>query len=168
MNRNSHGFTLIEIIVVLVLISIISAALFARSITTAQINLVGEVAKIRNHIRYAQSLAMKGVAMNSDERWGIKCLGGQYWLFNYENFGDDNNPVILPGEDTDTISLSDLKVNMTVFTLFFDSLGVPYKQNWNIPVEPGNPLTVTISAVADPTKSRDLTITPETGLIITQ
>ena len=59
MNRNSRGFTLVEITVVVVLIGIIAAVLFARSISTDQINVVGEVDKIRNHIRYAQSMAMK-------------------------------------------------------------------------------------------------------------
>jgi prepilin-type N-terminal cleavage/methylation domain-containing protein len=168
MNRKDRGFTLIEIIVVLVLISIIAATVFGRSITTGQINLAGEVAKIRNHIRYAQSMAMKRLDMNSDERWGIKCLGGQYWLFNYENFGDDNNAVILPGEENEKISLSDLGVTMNAYTLFFDALGIPYKASPTNPVTPANPLNIAITVVSDASLFRTLNVTPETGLITTQ
>ncbi len=75
MNRNNRGFTLVEITVVVVLIGIIAAVVFARSISTDQINLVGQVDKIRNHIRYAQSMAMK-----RNEVWVISCDATQYWL----------------------------------------------------------------------------------------
>ena len=59
MNGNNRGFTLVEVTVVVVLIGIIAAVVFARSISTDQLNVVGQVDKIRNHIRYAQSMAMK-------------------------------------------------------------------------------------------------------------
>ncbi len=75
MNRNNRGFTLVEITVVVILIGIIAAAVFARSISIDRINIVGEVDKIRNHIRYAQSMAMK-----RNEVWVISCDATQYWL----------------------------------------------------------------------------------------
>ena len=46
MTRNNRGFTLVEITVVVVLIGIIAAVVFARSISTDQINVVGQVDKI--------------------------------------------------------------------------------------------------------------------------
>ena len=76
MNRNNHGFTVIEIVVVLVLISIIAATVFGRSITTDQINFVGQVAKITSHVRYAKSMAMK-----RNETWGVFSSGSEYWMF---------------------------------------------------------------------------------------
>jgi prepilin-type N-terminal cleavage/methylation domain-containing protein len=163
MTRNNHGFTLIEIVVVLVLISIIAAATFTRSITSHQINLVGEADKIRNHIRYAQSMAMKQNAM-----WGIGCSSNQYWLFKYEKFGDQNKPLELPGVATDKISLPDLGVSMDAFTLFFDQLGIPYKTSPTVPVRPDNELIINIKTTATPVKKQTLSITPETGLIIIQ
>lgn len=159
MTRNCRGFTLVEITVVVVLIGIIAAVLFARSISTDQINVVGEVDKIRNHIRYAQSLAMK-----RNEVWSIHCDGSRYWL------ADDNSTAVsLPGAPTTTISLTDLGVSMNAFAVYFDPLGVPYhswvNENDNSPVTPSNPMNINISAGSE---SRALTITPETGFIHTQ
>ena len=160
MKQKNSGFTLIEMVVVLVLISIIAATVFSRSITTDRINFVGQVDKIRNHIRYAQSMAMK-----RNEIWGIKCFGNRYWLFSYENFGDENNPIILPGQETDKINLSDLGVTMNAFDVYFDGIGVPYKSYLaDVRVTPGNPLNVTISAGSE---SSTLNVSPETGLITT-
>lgn len=159
MTSNSRGFTLVEITVVVVLIGIIAAVVFARSIATDQMNIVGQVDKIRNHIRYAQSMAMK-----RNEPWVISCDASQYWLSDITL-----NAVKLPGTTTDQISLADLGISMTAFAVYFDPLGIPYhsyidKEN-NSPVTPGNPRVIAISAGSE---SHTLTVTPQTGLIITQ
>ncbi len=160
MNRNNRGFTLVEVSVVVVLIGIVAAAVLARSISVDQINVVGEVDKIRNHIRYAQSIAMK-----RNEVWVINCDATQYWLSDITT----SNPVILPGATADRISLADLGVSMLAFTVYFDPLGIPYHsyvdEDTNNPITPGNPRTIAISAGSE---SRTLTVTPETGLITTQ
>jgi prepilin-type N-terminal cleavage/methylation domain-containing protein len=159
MTPNSRGFTLVEITVVVVLIGIIAAVVFARSISTDQMNIVGQVDKIRNHIRYAQSMAMK-----RNEPWVISCDATQYWLSDITL-----NAVKLPGTTSDQISLADLGVSMNAFAVYFDPLGRPYhsytdKEN-NNPVTPGNPRIITISAGSE---SHTLTVTPQTGLITTQ
>jgi len=159
MTPNSRGFTLVEITVVVVLIGIIAAVVFARSISTDQMNIVGQVDKIRNHIRYAQSMAMK-----RNEPWVISCDATQYWLSDITL-----NAVKLPGTTSDQISLADLGVSMNAFAVYFDALGRPYhsytdKEN-NNPVTPGNPRIITISAGSE---SHTLTVTPQTGLITTQ
>ena len=158
MTRDNRGFTLIEIVVVMVLISIIATTVFTRSITTDQINFVGQVDKIRQHIRYAQSLSMKREGI-----WGIECVEGpdQYWLFKDNNA----NSIALPGNETDKISLTDLGVGMDAFTVYFDKLGVPWKSYPFDKVTPGNTLNITISSASE---SRTLIVTPETGLIVTQ
>ena len=159
MNPHTRGFTLVEITVVVILIGIIAAAVFARSISTDQIRVVGEVDKIRNHIRYAQSMAMK-----RNEVWVISCDATQYWLSDISL-----NPVELPGATSNRISLADLGVSMNAFTVYFDSLGIPYHsytdEDNNTPVTTGNPRTIVISAGSE---SRTLTVTPETGFITTQ
>ena len=159
MTRNNRGFTLVEVTVVMVLIGIIAAVLFARSISTDPINLVAEVDKIRNHIRYAQSMAMK-----HNEVWVISSNATQYWLSDITL-----NLVKLPGATNDRISLADLGVSMHAFAVYFDRLGVPYhsyvNEDNNNPITPGNPRAITISAGSE---SRTLYITPETGFITTQ
>ena len=157
MDRNNHGFTFIEMIVVLVLMSIIAAGVLTRSMNTDQIDMMAQVARIRNHIRYAQARAMK-----RNEIWGITCATGDYWLFK----DTTSNPDRLPGETADTISLADLGVGMGDFSVYFDKLGKPYTaytdETSNTPVSAGNTLTITISAGPD---SFALSVTPETGLI---
>ena len=159
MNRNNRGFTLVEITVVVVLIGIIAAVVFARSISTDQINVVGEVDKIRNHIRFAQSVAMK-----RNDVWVISCDGSQYWLSDRTL-----SAVHLPGATSDRISLADLGVSMNAFAVYFDPSGIPYhsyvSEGNNNPITLGNPLTITISAGSE---SRILNVIPQTGFITTQ
>ena len=158
MYRNNHGFTLIEMVTVLVLMSIIAAGVLARSLDTDQIDQAAQVAKIRNHIRYAQATAMK----RSDKIWGIKCDGSAYWFFEGTNPDDSASQLPLPGETGPQILLADINVTMSGFELYFDEYGRPYTAytdaTTNTPVSTGNPLTITISGLT-------LSVTPETGLI---
>ena len=156
MNRNNHGFTVIEIVVVLVLISIIAATVFGRSITTDQINFVGQAAKITSHVRYAKSMAMK-----RNETWGVFCSGSEYWMFQGDE-GDLMNKQELPGQESDTVSLSDLGLTMTTFILFFDGTGKPYELNVSNPLI--SDLQINIQT-QDLSQSKLFYITPETGLV---
>ena len=150
MKRSEHGFTILEIIVVLVLMAIISAYAIGRSAGTQGMELAGQVDRISNHIRYAQAMALK----RSDTVWGITCDASDYWFFQTNTA----TIVILPGETSNKISLS----GMGAFDPFFDKIGKPYTayvdETTNTPVSAGNPLQITIG-------SATLTITPETGLI---
>ena len=103
--KNNHGFTLIEIVVVLVLISIIAAAVFQRSISTDQMNFRSQFDKIQNQVRYPQSMAMK-----QSEWWGFACDTNDYWIFTGTNKDDVSNQRLLPGQENIKISLADLGV----------------------------------------------------------
>jgi MSHA pilin protein MshC len=158
MKRYQHGFTLIEITAVLVLMAIISAYVIGRSIGTEQIDLAGQTDKIRNQIRYAQSTAMK----RSDAIWGLNNNTNQYWMFR-TNIGTIE---LLPGERNTQINLSDLGIDSMdpPFTLFFDRVGRPYTaytdETTNTPL--ANNLILTITAGSH---SRTITVIPETGLV---
>ncbi len=168
MKPNDHGFTLIEIVIVMVLISIIAATVFTRSITNDELNLISRAEKIQSHIRYAQSMAMK-----TNEVWGIvgttatEFAPAKYWLFNKNIV----SKVKLPGESSVEIDLTVSGVNIDTFPLFFDNFGRPYKMYDNDPVTsavegaPGS-LTIRIESTEDPSIVRKLSITPETGLIV--
>ena len=158
MKRNDHGFTVLEIVVVMVLISVIAVAVFSHSITTDQINFAAQVDKIRQHIRYAQSLAMK-----RNEIWGISCNSVKYWLFK----DNTDNKIQFSGEQNVEIYLSDLGVTMNSFDIYFNKkFGVPYLSIiFSTPVEENDNPLITIGAG---TQTRSLIITPQTGLIVTQ
>ena len=161
MPRNQFGFTLIEITVVLVLMAIIAAYVIGRSIGTQQIDLAAQTDKIRNQIRYAQSMAMK----QSDEIWGITSNSNQYWMFK-RVIGPPiiDTLVIMPGEQNAQITLSDMGIDsLTNFILFFDRIGKPYREyDTTQKTSLDNPLTIVVSAG---TQSRDIRVIPETGLV---
>jgi MSHA pilin protein MshC len=156
MNRNSRGFTLIEIVVVLILISIIATTVFSRSITTDQMNFLSQYDKIQNQFRYPQSIAMK-----RNEWWGISCDTNDYWIFTGTNQTVIANHRRLPGQDKSLIALSDLGINMAGFTLIFDKYGRPYSPDWTTPLS----ANLVVNMDDGGSESKTLTIIPETGLI---
>ena len=158
--QNDRGFTLIEMAIVLVLIGIIAATVFGRSIGTTQINLVGQVAKIRNHIRFPQSMAMKRNAV-----WGFKSDGlspTTYWIFTGTDPDNASNYVVMPGEEQATVTLPST-LTMDGFTVFFDSFGRPDLYD----IFPTNPVVGDLSknVTAAGVGSRQIIILEETGLI---
>lgn len=154
MKINEHGFTLLEIIVVLILIGVISGVFVSRTMNIQQIDLETRTAKVQTHIRYAQTMAMK----RSDTIWGIKCYDTDYWLFRTNDPDTESNQVQFLGESSVKVPMS----GMGAFTLFFDKYGIPYTsytdENTNDPVSAGNALSIQID-------SENFNITPETGFI---
>lgn len=179
--RSQHGFTLIEITVVLVLMAIIAAYVIGRSVTTDQVDVTGLSDRIRNQIRYAQSVAMK----QSHRVWGVKLdsNANQYWFFSIEpdaelgevepdiEAGEEDlaaNRRSFPGENSGLITFADLGLDDVTpsFTLFYNRIGKPYtayfKENdpGNIPL--ANDLDITVTAGG---QTRTITVTPETGMV---
>lgn len=165
---NERGFTLIEMIAVLLLIGIVATVIIGRYLSIQNIELMARVDTVRNHVRYAQAMAMK----RNNMFWGIKCDGTAYWLFRTDdpdNAAEPDSPdnkVNLPGEKTNSVSLSTIGeisvsfTNMGAFTLYFDRYGKPYTYDTStiIPVSAANPLSIQID-------SKTLNITPETGFM---
>jgi MSHA pilin protein MshC len=152
-----RGFTLIEIITVLIIIGIIAVVAISRMMGTSETSRVAQQSVIKNHIRYAQSTAMKRGAI-----WGIQCDGAAYWLFRTT----PANQVVLPGENNVQVSLANKKVSMTAFTVFFDANGRPYTAytdtTTNTPV--AAPLSITVNSLPAGS-SGTFAIAPETGFI---
>jgi prepilin-type N-terminal cleavage/methylation domain-containing protein len=159
MTRNNRGFTIVEIIVVLLLISIIAAATFRRSITTDQMNLVSQFDKIQNQIRYPQSMAMKHA-----DWWGFSCNTTDYWIFTGTN--QTANHELLPGQQQALISLNDLGVKMDGFAVVFDKYGIPYlpgPPDW--PTLMSAELKIKLSESGSGPGERWIKILPQTGLV---
>lgn len=149
MKINEHGFTLLEIIVVLILIGVISGVFVSRTMDIQHIDLAAQMAKVQTHIRYAQTMAMK----RSDTIWGIKCDDTEhYWLFKRNAPDDEVNQRQFLGEDSIKVPMP----NMSEFTLYFDKYGIPYTSYPDTPVS--TPLSIQID-------SENFNITPETGFI---
>lgn len=113
---HQQGFTLIEVIVVLLLIGIVAAVVISR-INATNADVVGQTEVLKSHIRYAQSLSM-----HTDATWGLQFSGATYQLFSITGGARTNR--ILPNEDDTTV---DMPTGMSATgTLAFDKYGKPY------------------------------------------
>lgn len=143
--RSTRGFTLIEIIAVLVLIGILAAVAIARA-TDNTANEVAAANTLKTHLRYAQALAM-----NSDTVWGVEGTGSSsYQLYYFGTIGENGTvgkiPARFPGENTDTVNLSRVSITPN-FDVSFNGWGSPTSET-----------TIVVG-------SQTITITPETGFI---
>jgi len=139
--RFNPGFTIIEVVVVLILLGVLAAVAVARFTDTGAAERAA-VDRLKVHIRQAQ-----GLAMNSGTPWGVNAVGGSYHLRNAD--GKQR----FPGEDDDDIDFPS-EVSAT-FTVYFDSWGRPCSDQ-----DCNTPISSAITAI----NSR-VTITPETGFI---
>lgn len=161
---HQRGFTLIEIIAVLLIIGIITAVAITRATSTTQATLKTDVEKLKVHLRYAQLRAL-----NSTERvWGIDFSGStnSYRLYyadttaHYASFpGEENATVTLPNT---TIAIDGDAGRL----VSFDAWGKPYQNlqaNFNAPNPQTNDqrtITLTIGGY-----SESITIRKNTGYI---
>jgi MSHA pilin protein MshC len=156
-SRKQTGFTILEILVVLIIIGIISVMIIGRS-HIGQVDLLSQTEVIKSHIRYAQSRAM-----NSDRTWGIELdsTGKSYWLY-----ADGNPPkkIRLPGQDTNSVDLSALNLALTPvsITVSFDDRGRPCADNKGTILR-ATDLSLTLTA--DGGASTTVLITRNTGFV---
>lgn len=166
-NTKENGFTLIEIIAVLVVVGILVAIALSRSINLDAEVYAGADA-LKKHLRYAQTMAMNHNPQVGETSavWGISCDGSKYWLFQGVN---TTNHIRLPDDeqfiDNDrTINLSRKKITVSSFTVFFDNYGIPYSSYTNSTTNTllSASLTMTVSGGSS---SKAITVTPRTGFI---
>jgi MSHA pilin protein MshC len=159
--KDHRGFTLVEIITVLIIIGIVAAIAVSSVMSTSETSRISQESIIKNHIRYAQSTAMKRGAI-----WGIKCDGTDYWLFRTNAPDMVANQIVLPDEDNAKVTLANKNVTMTAFTVFFDANGRPYAAYTdaatNTPV--AAPLSITVDSIPAGNPGT-FEIAPETGFI---
>ena len=149
---NKSGFTLIEVVTVLILLGILSAVVMVRA-TGPSSELVARTEILKSHLRYAQ---MKD--MTSNDVWGISAAGNSYWLFTNGNTTQSRQ---LPGEDNLNVDLSGYGLSVSGFTYSFDKWGSPCSD-----AGATARLTVAVSInISDGTESRSINITPYTGFI---
>jgi len=160
-----QGVSLVEMMVVLMIMGIVSAVVISRIGRTDEMELATKVNSVRNHIRYAQIMAMKSNHMT----WGIKCDGTDYWVFKTASPevatepDETDNMVYLTFRDTDDRDKIKEKKQlpmpeMGAFTLYFDRFGIPHAYL----VTSIEPITAAESIQIG---TRSLAVTPETGFV---
>jgi prepilin-type N-terminal cleavage/methylation domain-containing protein len=119
--RNDRGFTLIEIIAVLVIIAIISAVVISRGMATDEVKLQAEVDTLKGHLRYAQYLALNDIP---PVKWGIQVGGTSYTLIKVDAVGT-TSPFSLPGGSSATHSFENGVTATGTGTVLFNEWGSP-------------------------------------------
>ena len=148
--RNNHGFTWIELIVVIMILGIISAVV-AGSMMSSDTELAARTEVIKTHLRYAQTRSM-----NSNTVWYIQFGSNSYFLSKK----GDGNPKLLPGGDSPTITLPS-GMSITTGTLSFDDWGKPCTDT-DAQIAQATDRTLTVT---DGSGSRSIIITKNTGFI---
>ena len=142
--KNSKGFTLIEVIAVLVILTIVSAVILSRGSSTGDYDVKSRAEAIKSHIRYAQSQAMATGSI-----LGIYIQDSKhYYLFK----GTTATMVSLPGADSNPVFLGTSGPSLSTGTISFDAMGAP-----------SGVASVTVSMSGVP--SELITITQNTGYI---
>lgn len=162
--HRQRGFTLIEVVSVLVLLGIISAVVIVRGMSTTQTTLKANAETLKVHLRYAQLRAL-----NSSERvWGVHFTGGGAFRSYFADStgtqyvaspGGEGDPVTL--QDVDSIATSDGGAQVS-----FDKWGKPYmsfRANFDaVPSPQAANRTITLTSGGS---TETITITRNTGYI---
>jgi prepilin-type N-terminal cleavage/methylation domain-containing protein len=129
------GFTLFEVIMVLLILGVISYFATTRLFSGDATSQRAEMELVKNHLRYAQSRTM-----NTEKDWGItfETGGKQYYLFNGDN---PVLPIRLPGDESlnGKMTLSAITVTNAPITVRFlsQSFGSPGTANVSITTTAG-------------------------------
>lgn len=153
MTKQLRGFTLIELILVLLIVSIISTYA-AIKFPSGSINISAQADQIIADIRHTQSLAI-----NRGQRYRINFNGDRYWISN----ADGSTLYTHPASSSAVIFLNTgITSSSTHSFLVFDGQGKPYTDA----LTPGTALAadavITLTAGSE---TRTVRITPETGRI---
>lgn len=165
----SKGYTLIELISVLVLLGILGAISFSKIVNSGMSNvLVTEAEILKQHLRYAQIKAMNSIAAES-WRLTFAANGQGYSLHQYEAATAAWQNRLLPNSSTDSdgdgimeshpLPAAITKTNGPA-AIFFDNWGVPVLADRKTPVATDQLITL-----SDGSSSRVVTITRNTGYI---
>ena len=153
------GFTLIELITVIIILGILALVVTTRSGSLGGAELA-RMAEVRAQIRFVQLRAMK-----TGQVHGFACDGANYWAFSGNDASNATARLSLPGETSALVDMSAAtgkNMSMTAFTSFFDGFGIPYTAAPSVGTKLAAPATITITAGGG---TGTLTITPETGYV---
>jgi MSHA pilin protein MshC len=137
-HNNHRGFTVIEMVVVLIVLAIVGTVIAYRPTTTSN-ELTAQMEILKSHLRYAQIRAM-----NDTVSWGIRIPNNNSYIL-YTNNSQATSQ--LPGETAQTHTLpTDVTIASGVATYNFDDWGSPGTSTLTITLSQGtatSPITIT-------------------------
>jgi prepilin-type N-terminal cleavage/methylation domain-containing protein len=134
---DNRGFTLIEVIAVLIILGIISAVAITRAISTQE-DLISQVEVVKSHLRYAQLKALQ----DDTATWGIAFAANSYTLTTTAAGGAG----LLPAENSSTHTFPSGVTVTNPQTVTFNPWGSPGTANIPITLsQGGSTLTLTVT-----------------------
>ena len=147
--NNRNGFTIVEVLVVLILIGLIAGILFSRN-HQSNAGLVSETAMLKSYLRFVQSLAMS----DNTKSWALKIEANQYTLFEDGAASGYNLPDAASSQRTIPATTKvTIKSVTPADTVVFDEWGSPGAQT----------CTITLGDNSNPDQT--ITVTKNTGFI---
>ena len=134
-----RGFTLIEVVTVLLVMAVITAVAVERMFTQDDAQLGAIAASVRNNLRYARTRSM-----NSDEVFGVQIISSTTYAVVRD--GDSSDRVLMPGEVNNGIITLEAGATFTTAAtiISFDEWGRPCSNAAGTSLRTAN-VTVTIS-----------------------
>jgi prepilin-type N-terminal cleavage/methylation domain-containing protein len=123
---SNKGFTLIEIISVLVILAILAAVIVSRIMNTSSESIAAQDV-IKSHIKYAQIMAMK-----SNNVCGILFNKNTYSIFKNNS---TKERITLPGNDGTDFTIPQ-SLGIANETIYFDLWGTPYSNKLLTKIRP--------------------------------
>lgn len=145
------GFTLIEVVAVLVILGILAVVVANRATSTSTYSVRSQAAALKSHIRYAQTRAMA-----TESIWGITISAKQYALFRDD---DTTKTVMLPGAESNPVVLKANEPSLSSGAIRFDGKGRPVDTG-GAPISGDTTFTVSMAG-----ETETITITQNTGFI---
>ncbi|MFZ5774327.1 MAG: prepilin-type N-terminal cleavage/methylation domain-containing protein [Thermodesulfobacteriota bacterium] len=159
--RSRDGFTLVELIMIILIIGILSVVLVHR--LPSNLDEEAAIRELRRAIRLAQHQAMTRQYTNAGAAWGISVAGNQY---SVQRRGADcaATPANCAGIDyLNRFLIADATMTLVGGPVWFNGLGEPIDPDGTITGTAGAPLpTATTFTVAG---ARTVTVSPRTGYV---
>ncbi len=146
--KSSSGFTLVELVMVIVLLGILSATAYVK--WPSGLDDKAALLELKRAIRYAQHVAVTR-AYDPDHLWGIEITANKFTV-------TDGTGAVSADFD-DRYLLGDADMSVTGIDLYFNGLG-----------EPVSSAGIVLSAIAAPSFTVNgtsfLTVCPQTGYVM--
>lgn len=151
-----RGFTLIEIVAVLVIFAVITALATERFFGQRAGETTAIAAEIRSQLRYARTRSM-----SSDDIWGVRILSATTYAVFRTRTGVTTN-IVLPGEGNAVITVAEgATLSPTTAIIAFDTWGRPCSDLAGATLRPAD-LTVTVTHIGS---TENIIITRNTGFM---